>query len=96
MTPSQQGGTRQDENLPADEVEVRIAARRSKEKRTRTQRIGGYLVGFTGLVFAFVTALILNNTLMAFLGFSMSLVGFGVASLDQVIKLIRSTKNGDE
>jgi hypothetical protein len=93
MTPSHPGGTRQDENLPADEVEERIAVRHRKQKRTRAQRVGGYLVGFTGLVFAFVTALVLDNTLMAFLGFSMSLIGFGVASLDQVVKLIRSAKS---
>jgi tetrahydromethanopterin S-methyltransferase subunit F len=96
MTPSQPGGTRHDENLPADEVEERIAVRYRKQKRTRNTRVGGYVVGFSGLIFAFVTALILDNTLMAFLGFSMSLVGFGVASLDQVVKLIRSVKNGDE
>jgi hypothetical protein len=95
MTPSHPGGTRQDENLPADEVEERIAQRHTKQKRTAVTRIGGYVVGFTGLVFAFVTALVLDNTLMAFLGFAMSLVGFGVASLDQVVKLIRSVKNGD-
>lgn len=88
-------GTRHDENLPADEVEVRIAQRHSKAKRTQATRIGGYVVGFTGLIFAFVTALVLDNTLMAFLGFAMSLVGFGVASLDQVVKLIRSVKGSD-
>jgi tetrahydromethanopterin S-methyltransferase subunit F len=96
MTPAHPGGTRHDENLPADEVEDRIAHRHKLAKRTRNQRVGGYVVGFTGLIFAFVTALVLDNTLMAFLGFSMSLVGFGVASLDQVVKLIRSVKNGDE
>ena len=84
---------RQNENASAEEVEAGIAKRAVREKRTHAQRIGGYLVGFTGLVFAFVTALVLDNTLMAFLGFSMSLVGFGVASLDQVVKLIRSTKD---
>jgi hypothetical protein len=96
MTPAHPHGTRNDENLPADQVEQRIVQRHAKAKRTRNTRVGGYVVGFSGLIFAFVTALILDNTLMAFLGFSMSLVGFGVASLDQVVKLIRSVKNGDE
>ena len=96
MTPSRPpgSGTRNSENASVEEVQAGIALRERKEKRTRAQRVGGYLVGFTGLVFAFVTALVLDNTLMAFLGFSMSLVGFGVASLDQVVKLIRSIKDG--
>jgi hypothetical protein len=84
------------ENASAQQVEAGISKRVAREKRTQNTRIGGYIVGFTGLVFAFVTALMLDNTLMAFLGFAMSLVGFGVASLDQVVKLIRSVKNGDE
>jgi len=34
---------------------------------------------------------------MAALGFTMSLVGFGIASLDQVTKIIRSVRGkGDE
>jgi hypothetical protein len=94
--PSDPHSTRHDENLSAEEVQGRIVKRHAKAKRTQNTRVGGYIVGFTGLVFAFVTALMLDNTLMAFLGFSMSLVGFGVASLDQVVKLIRSAKNGDE
>lgn len=94
MTPSMPPeGTRHNENASAEEGQRGIAKRHKREKRTRAQRVGGYLVGFTGLVFAFVTALVLDNTLMAFLGFSMSLIGFGVASLDQVVKLIRSAKD---
>jgi hypothetical protein len=85
---------RNNNELSESEIRAKVAQRQSKAKRTRNQRIGGYVVGFSGLIFAFVTALILDNTLMAFLGFSMSLVGFGVASLDQVVKLIRSVKGG--
>jgi hypothetical protein len=87
--------SRNDSELSESEVRAKVAQRHAKAKRTRNQRIGGYVVGFSGLIFAFVTALILDNTLMAFLGFSMSLVGFGVASLDQVVKLIRSVKGND-
>ena len=73
-------------------TQAEIQAKIAKARKTRTQRIGGYLVGFTGLIFAFVTALMLDNTLMAALGFTMSLVGFGIASLDQVAKIIRSVR----
>ncbi len=79
-------------NVTQAEIQAKIA----KARKTRTQRIGGYLVGFTGLIFAFVTALMLDNTLMAALGFTMSLVGFGIASLDQVVKIIRSVRGKNE
>jgi len=95
MTPSMPPvDSRNNDELSESQVRAKVAERQRKAKKTRTQRIGGYLVGFTGLIFAFTTALILDNTLMAALGFTMSLVGFGIASLDQVVKLIRSIKGG--
>lgn len=77
-------------------TQAEIQAKIAKARKTRTQRIGGYLVGFTGLVFAFTTALILDNAIMATLGFTMSLVGFGIASLDQVTKIIRSVRGKED
>lgn len=93
MTPSMPPvDRRNNDELSEDEVQVKIAERHAKAKRHRNQTIGGYVVGFTGLVFAFVTALYLDNTLMATLGFVMSLVGFGLASIKQVAEIVRSIK----
>jgi len=88
--PSQPPTDRRNNERQVSQAEIQ--AKIAKARKTRTQRIGGYLVGFTGLIFAFVTALMLDNTLMAALGFTMSLVGFGIASLDQVAKIIRSVR----
>ncbi len=83
---------RKNVELSEDEIQNAIEARLHKAKHDRNQAIGGYVVGFAGLLFAFVTALLLDNTMMATLGFVMSLIGFGLASIKQVAEIVRSIR----
>ncbi len=83
--------------LTDQEVGDRIAAREQAlaeaheaEQRAKNRTKGGVLIGSVAVVFAVWAGLVNNNTLMSFMGFAVSMVGFGISSPEQAREMIAS------
>ncbi len=88
---------RQGVQLTDGEIEDRIVAREKMvaeaheaEQRAKNRTKGGVLIGTVALVFAAWAGLVNDNTIMSFMGFLVSMVGFGISSPEQAREIISS------
>ncbi len=83
--------------LDSKEVEERIAAREralaeshEADERARNRTKGGVAIGVVALAFAAWAGLVNDNTIMSFMGFMVSCIGFGISSPEQAKDIVAS------
>ena len=83
--------------LTGQEIRERIERREKKtaetheaNQRARNRTKGGVAIGTVALLFAAWAGLVNDNTLMSFMGFMVSCVGFGISSPEQAKDILFS------